>query len=116
MTVNELSDVKKCENCTHQFVCKIKNENMKENCPHYQDKSRVIVLPCKVGDEVYFVKSMFSFMSMPKAEKVRKIEITKYDTIYRTESRTFNEKEINNTVFLTKDKAEKTLKERENNG
>lgn len=76
----------------------------------------VIVLPCKVGDTVYFIKSMFSFMAMSKSEKVRKVEITEDGMTFRTENKAFNPKAINKTVFLTLEAAEKALKEgKENN-
>ncbi len=76
----------------------------------------VNVLPCKVGDTVYYIKSMFSFMTTPKSEKVHTIIITQNGMTFKTESRAFNLKAINDTVFLTLAKAEKALKEgKENN-
>lgn len=100
-----------CKKCTHQFVCDIRDCDFKNNCPHYQDISKVVALLCNVGDKVYFIKTMFSFMQKPMAEVIRKIEITKYDIVFRTENKTFTDKNINNTVFLTKTEAENALKE-----
>lgn len=101
-----------CKKCTHQFVCSIRDCDFKNNCPHYQDKSKVIALPFEVEEEAYFIKSMFSFMQKPMTEVIRKIEFTKYDIIFRTENRTFTDKNINNTVFLTRVEAENSLEER----
>lgn len=68
-----------------------------------------IELPCRVGDEVYFVKSAFTFYTKPRAEQVRKIEIYDTETLFRTKDRTFNIKDINKTVFLSREAAERAL-------
>lgn len=66
----------KCENCIHFDMCaelhayyhKVEKEmvipfmcdenNEKLNCDHYKDKSLIVELPCKVGDEVWAVLSI----------------------------------------------------------
>lgn len=107
-----------CKGCMHCGVCDytytvLDLDAVEKRCDDFADKSQYIKLPCKVGNTVYFIKSLFSFMSTPKAEKVRKIEIIEDEMIFRTSTRTFNEKAINDTVFLTKESAEKALRERE---
>lgn len=75
-----------------------------------------IELPCKVGDTVYRINAMFSFLPVPKAEKIQKIELYDINIIFRTVNRAFNDKDIGKTVFLTREEATKALEVRENNG
>lgn len=84
-----------------------------EKLKKYEDlkeQGKLLKLPCAVGDTVWFIKSNFSFMSEPKEEKIRKIEIIHGEIIFRTENRCFNMRCIGKTVFLTKEEAEAALK------
>lgn len=76
-----------------------------------EEQNKLLKLPCAVGDTVWFIKSNFSYMKNPKAEKVRKIEIIDGEIIFRTENRCFEMKRIGKTVFLTREEAEAALKE-----
>ncbi len=115
-----------CNDCFMSEVCDIRIQKdykirvlmglPNAHCPYYKDESRIIELPCKVGNTVYFIKSAFSVLKEPKAEQVRKIEIYDIDTIFRTQNRVFNIAVVGETVFLTKEAAEHALKERDNNG
>ena len=78
-----------------------------------EEQGKLLKLPCAVGDTVWFIKSNFSYMKNPKAEKVRKIEIIDGEIIFRTENRCFEMKRIGKTVFLTKEAAEAALEELE---
>ena len=78
-----------------------------------EEQNKLLKLPCAVGDTVWFIKSNFSYMKNPKAEKVRKIEIIDGEIIFRTENRCFEMKRIGKTVFLTREEAEAALKELE---
>lgn len=62
----------------------------------------VVVLPCKVGDTVY------------QSDGVRVYESTIKNVIYDTNGIAFDENAIGKTVFLSREKAEKALKERNN--
>ena len=62
---------------------------------------------------VYFIKSAFSYMSEPKEEKVRKIELLNGKMVFRTENRTFRAENIGKTVFLTPKEAKEALKRME---
>lgn len=113
-----------CKDCYHFDVCVLKNEkvNFANNVKDLQadrfkcfkDKSKIIELPCKVGDTVYFIKSAFTYLKEPKAEIVKTIITAEYDTIYKTQNRAFNIAVIGETVFLTREEAEQALKECEN--
>lgn len=115
----------KCKDCYHFDVCAYYLQQQGDTlgvdivatkCPMYKDKSRIIELPCKVGDTVYFIKSAFTYLKEPKAEIVKTIITAEYDTIYKTQNRAFNIAVIGETVFLTREEAEQALKECENNG
>lgn len=106
-------DYKYCE--SHLEDCPTIGE-IYEKLAEYEDleeQGKLLKLPCAVGDTVWFIKSNFSYMQNPKAERVRKIEIIDGEIIFRTENRCFEMKYIGKTVFLTKSAAEQALKEME---
>lgn len=107
-TCAEHDEEKSCDNCPIQKAF--------EKLAEYEDleeQGLLLKLPCAVGDTVWFIKSNFSYMQNPKAERVRKIEIIDGEIIFRTENRCFEMKYIGKTVFLTKSDAEQALKEME---
>ena len=61
----------------------------------------VIVPPCKVGDTVYQIDAERVFESKVKA------------IVYDTNNIAFDERSIGKTVFLTREEAERALKERD---
>lgn len=74
-----------------------------EHLADYLLANGVIVLPCKVGDTVYQIDAERVFESQVEA------------IIYATDSIAFDERVIGKTVFLTREEAERALKEREEN-
>ena len=89
-------------------------KSLEEQLKSYKDlekQGKLLKLPCAVGDTVWFIKSCFSFMSKPKAEKVRKIEIIPGEIIFITENRRFDIGSVGKTVFLTHEEAETALEE-----
>lgn len=91
-------------------------------CKNFKDRSRFVVLPCKVGDKLY---------TIVRGYKIRKwivtdIFISDYSPLKETvitardkegsEHMRFAEHYLGNTVFLTIEEAEQALKEREENG
>ena len=88
-----------------------------DGCQFYSDKSRFIELPCKVGDVVYQVTRNFI-----SEFRVRFVEIATCGNVFlHTDlisgiiytGDVFSESDIGKTVFLTREEAEKVLKERE---
>lgn len=74
---------------------------------------RVVVLPCKVGDAVYFAlfgriieKQVFSIVSFSKSTRIYCGGTSEY----------FRPEDIGKTFFLTSEEAEKALQEREDKG
>lgn len=87
-----------------------------DDCDHFQDRSRFVELPCKVGDCLYAL--------LPKSNAVVEYVVIAFwieesgviirvvDTRFFTTT-IFFIKDIGTKVFLTKQKAEQALKERE---
>lgn len=80
-------------------------------------EGRCVVLPCKVGDTVYFVKSAFSWANTPLEAKVINIHGVDRDgkvlysavTVHGNVGRWFGSDRIGKTVFLTLEEAEAAI-------
>ena len=66
----------------------------------------VIVPPCKVGDTIYQIDGVRIYQST-----IHEITYTSSKVIFVTENIVFDERAINNSIFLTREEAEKALKE-----
>ena len=83
---------------------------------------RVMVLKCKPGDAVYFIKAVFQWAKEPIEAQIIIISCDFYGCIYTaaktgwTQVRRFSEEEIGKTVFLTREEAEKALEEVKRHG
>ena len=86
---------------------------------HVADKEgRVVVLPCKVGDTVYFVnaKQILEFAVVGYAVDetgISWVYSEHVDKTGHTNERTFSPDRISKTTFLTREEAEKALAEME---
>lgn len=67
----------------------------------------VIVPPCKVGDTVYQTDGARIYESC-----ITHIEIYSFVTVFYTDGVAFDETAIGNSIYLTKEEAEKELAER----
>ena len=96
-----------CKDCIHYELCfdegmtQFDNSNA-EQCTYFKDASKLVELPCKVGDTVYEIVDGFKVHS----SVVKNI-------IFDTAGIAFDESSIGKQVFLTKEEAEKVAKERE---
>lgn len=98
-----------CKNCIHSDVC-IHPCGLKD----FKDRSRFVELPCKIGDTVYILgKEIF-------CDEIDEISIEKLpDGIlcfraYCKELKiSLDLKDFGTIAFLTKEEAERALKERE---
>lgn len=113
-----------CKDCIHYEACKdiyypmstydeeakaFDESNSCDGCQFYSDKTRFVELPCKSGQTVYE-------LTTSEEIKRRKIKDIIYDNKgfrLRLEPYYSYEYYLNETVFLTREKAEKALKERE---
>lgn len=115
-----------CQDCMHYGVCQSLEMNgiskiHPKQCSHFKDKSKFVELPCKVGDKVWFIKFMWNYAKHPIPAMVCGIKtFSKSGTFTFTAltdennvTRSFINQDIGETVFLTKEEAEKALKERE---
>ena len=113
-----------CKDCLHFDVCEAvrgrpdlvgKNSLRiaEKHCPYnsFSDKSEWVHLPCKVGDAVYCFAPCFGTDHNPKLKVVEK-EIVELKTIATVFGLNFDIDSIGKTVFLTREEAEKALKER----
>jgi hypothetical protein len=100
-----------CKDCVHFEVCLPNSEaygfKMK-TCSKFKPKSRFVELPCEVGQTVYNL--MGGFVEKQKVNRVVLIlkQNEKHPLDYIKEL-----DEIGKTVFLSREDAEKALKERE---
>ena len=122
-----LIEILKLGSCPSPYLC---DENCKyanlERC--YEERTAdlllehgIIVLPCKVGDRLYEVTGRKT-VSVYKVKAIR-VELfslfIEWDIVegFVWQSLSgINAGEIGKTVFLTREEAERALKERENNG
>ena len=115
-----------CKDCVHYEVCVFYSEQWNismwnaspQKCHMFKDKSKFIELLCKVGDTVYELTDRGT-ISEYKITGIRyrnylSFEWELIDGFY-SNLFGFLPYSIGKTVFLTKEEAEKALKEREEN-
>lgn len=116
--------MRNCENCYHFHMCDLQYRlEEHQDCKHYKDKSLIIDLPCKIGDMVYKVNPLENAYSQILVLKVLAIELSDKEVVdlkitkkYRNDfknyySATFDD--FGKTIFLSREEAEKKLKEYE---
>ncbi len=113
-----------CENCYHKDVCsgRFDVEEYGCRCEDYKDKSLIIELPCNVGDTVYIVRSQTSNGKnlYIATDRVKRIVTEKATDINYSFTRIEYENIISSydwefsNIFVTREEAEKALKEQKN--
>lgn len=95
--------------------CNLVNEVCKKLADYedLEEQGLLIRLPCKFGDSVFIIVGK----DISK-QGIRKIEISDNGIIFKTnrQKRIFNISEFGKIVFLTREEAEKKLKEMKKNG
>lgn len=115
-----------CKDCIHYEACKGTYMNVSEyksitdfdgehyadiyHCPDFADKSEWVHLPCKVGDIVYCFEPCFDTDHHPKLKVVER-EIIRLKTTLTVSGLISDIDNIGKTVFLTREEAEKALKD-----
>jgi len=117
-----------CKECLHKTVCKY-NDGVNQwcvgdfGCPYRKNESLIIELPCKVGDIVYVNTSMQGWYmrekDKPYAARIVFIGINGTDNFMNVDYQnghmaSFSFSQVGKTVFLTREKAEQALEERQN--
>lgn len=125
-----------CKDCIHYCVCKDLAETLEmegcicNNFYHFKDQSRIIELPCKVGDKVYVISNkrdaMGYFVDGFEIIEGEVIEVNMYESkldlcisfelnisffMRRLSKDNFYIHEFNKIAFIDKSKAEAKLKE-----
>lgn len=100
-----------CADCIHHTVCMWQHypQDQSEHCQFFKDKSLFVELPCKVGDEVYYIGGVCE--DTVKEATVRGIYIGEREIDIRIGRNLDFWSENINDIFLTKEDAEKKLKE-----
>lgn len=114
-----------CKDCVHYEACcgwatqKFVEDSF-EYCPHFKPKSRFVELPCEVGSTVWIIDGVeddFYAEPYPLDVKVLKILITQngiaLDLDLPLGMRLYTWAVVGENVFLSREEAEKALKERE---
>lgn len=93
-----------CKDCLHYEVCQFHiDEETKltvNECEHFKDRSKIVELPCKVGEDLYRLKTING-----------KTIITTTQLNQNTLWRIVFGGEYGKTVFLTRKEAERALKD-----
>lgn len=124
-----------CKDCVHYEACKdevefhraepndLEVDGIEAHCEHFKPKSRFVELPCEVGSTVYKItrnkvkECEVVFVGISADEKCSYFNfVEKYadGTFYKSYSMVFDV--IGKTVFLSREEAEKALKERRSDG
>lgn len=97
------------EDTLHEWESDVSVQTLTEIAEHLIENG-VIAPPCKVGDTIYQTDGVRIYTST-----IYEITYTANKVIFVTENVVFDERAINNSIFLTREEAERALKERENN-
>ena len=109
---------KECHNCIYLGMCVyFKNRLDPTICTFFKPKSRFVELPCEVGQTVYDITEFICKAPSPEMYELKANEMTVeqgaegglnfvYDGMY------INCEDIGETVFLSREEAEKALAER----
>lgn len=106
----------KCIDCFHYNICTFGRCDIISGCPFYTNRSEWVHLPCKVGDKLYEITSRKT-ISEYQVTAIR-IELFGIFVDWKI-TQGFVDRyisdmpagEIGKTVFLTREEAEKALKE-----
>ena len=105
-----------CKDCLHLSVCDYDankyNFRLPENadkCTLFKDRSKFVEMPCKVGDAIYII------YSDEDGSLIEELTVSEVSTqrIRADYGCSFHYDDLGKTVFLTREKAEKALEERE---
>ena len=113
----------KCENCIHNVICSADTyfksiDDCEKHCCHFKDKSLFVELPCKVGDRVWCIDgycdgsfSIFERTVMQFTVFKDRMKLMVKIPNYISWTKPYDVEQFGKTVFLTKEDAEKKLKE-----
>lgn len=112
--------MKTCKDCLHYEACKDYgvDEVCEELsvCKQFADRSEWVHLPCKVGDEIYNIEDMQHFPGTYDDDHIMAFVVNDDGLGFETDNYHFRPiTEIGETVFLTREEAEKALERMKGN-
>lgn len=93
-----------CKECIHYEVCSTPGLT----CNQFKDKAKTIFLPCPIGSPIYVIVTKRPKADFPVFSFVKNSKLSYYNLERVLE-------EFGKTVFLTREEAEKVIKEAEDN-
>lgn len=116
-----------CRECVHYEVCEddvelhhdfydcLEVDGVEKHCEYFKPKSRFVELPCEVGQTVYCIPFKNHIYEGTVAQvAIERIKGKVMLGFLCYGGMCFDSRDFGKTVFLTKEEAEKALKEREN--
>ena len=111
-----------CKDCIHYNVCCELMAQLHwkpELCRSFKDRNRFVELPCKVGDTIYEIterkrNGKWSKVIVPRFVGGIEIGSGGFMTVISGTTITVFLSNLGETVFLTREEAERVLKESEN--
>lgn len=115
MTCKDCLFFRICCTLSEEYNLKFMFKTSPENCPDFKDKDLFVKLPCKVGEKVYNIRwwdnkkekctdsKGNAFYRTVQKYKITKSEFSPFSLDYA---------QFGKEVFLTKEEAEKALKEK----
>ena len=101
-----------CKECIHNNVCRNYEPISYSACSDFKDKSRYIELPCNVGDTVYYITGIGHNIVKPAKIKEIILDENGIKDLY-VQGDGHNFENAFDIFFMTREEAEKALKERE---
>lgn len=129
-----------CKDCIHYEPCKdsyynaeqlsrlplgfLEKENAEKNCAFFEDRSKIIELPCNIDDTVYIIYKEYVTKARVLAFyidifggmfdlKVQTNELKNHGGYKEVIDKNYKFEDFGKVIFMTKEEAEKALKERE---
>ncbi len=103
-----------CKDCYHFGVCYTESLCLPENepCEFFKDKSTIVGLPCKVGEDVFAIECYGGKPLYIFKDKVQHICIARSNIHFRLQKHHPHNKtyQFNKLAFLTREEAEAALK------
>ena len=99
-----------CKDCLHFVPCGGASWDKVTDCPEFTQRNQLVHLPCKVGDIVYCFAPCFDADHRPRLKVIER-EIIRLRTTLTVSGLISDIDNIGKTVFLTREEAEKALKD-----
>lgn len=113
-----------CKDCIHSEICEKLNQRLKYSvdgipleqidCDYFKDETKIIEVPCKVGDKCYSIWQGLNDEPQVKEDTIYRIidiDINNRKVLYETY---YVYGKVGEEIFLTEEEAEAKMKEKSN--